>query len=140
MNSKLISFLLAGLSYYVLGIGGLTLAIPPGFASAVWPAAGAALFFVIFCNRPASLAGIWLGSFTLNLGINTDFYAHFSWAAAFPVVIIAFGAVFQAMLGYYLYRRFVGDSALPDTQHRVIRFLAIVAPIGCLLAPTVGIR
>ena len=140
MNSKLISFLLAAASYYFLGVAGLTLAIPPGFASAVWPASGAALFLMIFANRPAVLAGTWVGSFALNLGINTNFYEHMSWAAAFPGVIIAFGAIIQASFGYYLFKRFIGETVLPDTQHKVIRFLAIVAPIGCLVAPTVAVN
>ena len=47
MQRNFLHFILAAIGYFVAGRIGLELAIPPGFASAVWPAAGIALASVI---------------------------------------------------------------------------------------------
>src|SRR5262245_20728276 len=53
-------------AYYVVGRLGLLLAIPPGYATAVWPASGIALAgTLIFGYRV--WPGILLGSFLVNL-------------------------------------------------------------------------
>src|SRR2546430_15178116 len=59
------------LAYFVTAKLALLLAIPPGYASAVWPAAGIALgALLVFGNRV--WPGIWLGSFLANLGTSFD--------------------------------------------------------------------
>ena len=58
--------LLMTLAYTLLGAVGLKLAIPPGYASPVFPAAGLALACVLIFERKGAL-GIWLGSLLLNL-------------------------------------------------------------------------
>ena len=116
------------------------LAIPPGFASAVWPASGAALFCVIYFNRWGSLLGVALGSFLLNLGIVAQNVGQLQISHALPPLIIASGAALQAQLGYFLFRRFVGGHELPDSHKKIIRFLFIVAPLGCVVAPVVGVN
>jgi len=41
-------------AYYVVGRLGLLLAIPPGYATAVWPASGIALAGVLYCSDTES--------------------------------------------------------------------------------------
>src|SRR2546422_767345 len=58
-------------AYFVCGRLALLLAIPPGYATAVWPAAGVALAGVIlFGNRV--WPGILLGSFLVNVWTSLD--------------------------------------------------------------------
>ena len=54
--------------YLVLGTLGLSLAIPPGYASPVFPAAGFALAVLIHYGNRA-LPAVWFGSLLLNLGV-----------------------------------------------------------------------
>src|SRR5436189_2294576 len=57
--------------YFVAGRLAPLLAIPPGYATAVWPAAGIALAaMVIFGYRV--WPGIWLGSFLINVRTSLD--------------------------------------------------------------------
>ena len=56
---------LLALAYVLAGWLGLALAIPPGYATGIFPPAGIALVCVLaFGDRAA--AGVWLGSFILN--------------------------------------------------------------------------
>ena len=53
-------------AYYASGRLGLLLAIPPGYATAVWPASGIALAAAVLAG-PRVLPGVALGSFALNI-------------------------------------------------------------------------
>jgi len=58
---RLGSVVVLAIAYYVAAKPGLLLAIPPGYATAVWPAAGIALVGVLL--RQAAWPGIVAGSF-----------------------------------------------------------------------------
>jgi len=49
-----------GAAYFAAGKIALLLAIPPGYAAAVWPSAGIALAGVLLCGSGVA-PGIWLG-------------------------------------------------------------------------------
>ncbi len=53
-------------AYAVAAWLGLWLAIPPGYATAIWPASGLALAGVLMGGARVA-PGIWLGSFVVNL-------------------------------------------------------------------------
>lgn len=137
--TQLTGFLIALSSYVLAGKLGLSLAIPPGFASGVWPASGVALACVLLLNRGAVLTGIGVGSFLLNLGVATQWYTQLSMAAVPVAGMIAIGAMLQAWVGYLLFSRLIGDVKQLDVQSSIVRFFLIVAPIGCLVAATIGV-
>ena len=58
-------------AYYVVGRLGLLLAIPPGYATAVWPASGIALAGILLFGYRV-WPGILLGSFLINLRVSLD--------------------------------------------------------------------
>src|SRR5207247_5758454 len=58
-------------AYYVVGRLGLLLAIPPGYATAVWPASGIALAGTLLFGYRV-WPGILLGSFLINLRTSLD--------------------------------------------------------------------
>ena len=66
--------------YYGVARLGLLLAIPPGYATPVWPASGIALASVLLLGYRAC-AGVWLGSFLANVTT--------SYAASSPIVSLA---------------------------------------------------
>jgi diguanylate cyclase (GGDEF)-like protein/PAS domain S-box-containing protein len=131
--------ILVALAYYLTGRLGLLLAIPPGYATAVWPASGIALASVLLCGGRI-WPGIWVGSLLVNLWTRQDTsglvaYLHSSIAPA----LIATGATGQALLGGWLIKRFVGYHNILTQEFDVVRMLALGGPLACLMAPTVAV-
>lgn len=124
--------------YALLGAGGLALAIPPGYASPVFPAAGFALAVVLYFGLRA-LPGVWLGSVLLNVGVALH---HGSLSASTIAVAagIAIGAVLQAWAGRALIERWLGQIWRHLEHERdVVRFLALGGPLACLASATCGV-
>src|SRR3989304_1514861 len=100
--------LIIAAAYFATGKLGLLLAIPPGYATAVWLPSGIALVGVLLFGYRACF-GVVLGSFLVNIGISFD-------ASNADAIIrssaiagcIAAGAALQAAAGTFLVRRFVG--------------------------------
>src|SRR6185369_5274760 len=61
--------------YFVVAKLSLLLAIPPGYATAIWPPAGVALAAVLVFG-PRIWPGVWLGAILVNSTVE------YSWAAA----------------------------------------------------------
>ncbi|WP_428269729.1 response regulator [Haliangium sp.] len=112
----------------------LLLAIPPGFASAVWPPAGIGLAAVLWFGYRV-LPGIWLGSFAANL-------LHFSAAdlaeaPAAPLLIaasIGVGSTVAAVAGAAVLRWRCREPTRLVSVHQIVAFLFA----GGLLAPGVA--
>ncbi len=96
-------FAILGLGYVALGWVGLQLAVPPGYASPVFPAAGLALALVL-TKGYRILPGVWLGSFVLNL-LHSWHHAEFEWIPLVAAVLVALGATAQAAAGAWLVQR-----------------------------------
>ncbi|MBY0525277.1 MAG: PAS domain S-box protein [Gemmataceae bacterium] len=118
-------------------LGGLVgfLAVPPGFASAVWPSAGIALAAVLL-GGPRLWPGVWLGSFLVNRWIAAGGVNDGSAMSVALPACFACGAVFQALLGAALLRRILGFP-LPLLQLREVGwFLGLAGPVSCLVSST----
>lgn len=129
------ALLVAG-AYYVAGRLGLLLAIPPGYATAVWPPSGIALAAVLLGGMRLA-PGVWLGSFLINIG------TEFSWQSlgvslGVPVTI-ALGATLQAMLGAWLIRRRGYRINLLAAGSDVVPLLLLGGPLACLTSATLGV-
>jgi len=124
--------------YFVTGKLALFLAIPPGYATAVWPAAGLALgCLLVFGN--SAWPGVIIGSFLVNFWTSLD-TATFS-AIIRSVAVPAFiggGAALQALTGAFLVRRFVGLPTALATEKEVFRF-SLAASASCLITPTIAV-
>ena len=106
--------ILLAVAYALLGWLGLQLAIPPGFAASIWPAAGVALA-VLLWRGTALWPGVWLGSFSLNLAVSIETAAFFPGLQPLAVAAgIATGAVVQAVVSAALIRRRIRDRATDD--------------------------
>lgn len=126
------------LAYLIAGRVGLSLAIPPGFASAVWPASGVALAMALLYPRTATILGVGLGSFILNLSITSSNFSQVTLESALPAAGIALGAIGQVILGVYLYTRYLQDLTVLAISKRLAQFSLIVVPVGCLVGATWG--
>ncbi len=126
------------LAYALLGALGLALAIPPGYASPVFPAAGLAMAAVLR-HGARILPGVWLGSLALNLGVALN-QGNLSATAALVAAGIATGSSLQALCGRWLILRWGADKwQRLDQESDIFRFLALSGPLACLIAATVGI-
>lgn len=127
------------LLYFLTGKIGLMLAVPPGYATMIWPASGIATgMLVVYGWR--LWPGILIGSFILNAGVShaltltdTDFI---KLLASFG---IAAGSTLQALLGRFLIGRFVGLPLLLHNGWDVLRLFMVAGPLACLTAATIGI-
>jgi CHASE1-domain containing sensor protein len=123
-------------AYYVTGRLGLLLAIPPGYATAVWPPSGIALAGVLLFGYRVT-PGIFLGSFLVNLGVSLVAQsAASSLRTVEAAASIGLGAALQACVGAFLVRRLVGFPTALDEGSDVIKFLVLSGPVSCLVNAT----
>ncbi|MBD8526611.1 CHASE domain-containing protein [Pseudomarimonas arenosa] len=125
--------LIIAVAYVVSGRLGLLLAIPPGYATAIFPPAGVALGALLLFGRPA-IIGVWLGSLALNIWIGGGF-------SAFSVLIaalIASGSSLQALAGHWLIARFIGLPITFEEGRSHGRFAILAACLAPLIGASVG--
>lgn len=133
---RMIAF--AALGYVLLGILGLTFAIPPGYASPIFPAAGFAVAALLWSNNRA-WPGIWLGSLTINLGV-AWLQGHLDWRGIVIAAGIAAGSTLQAMLARWLAQRGMGTAwRRMQTEREIIIILILAGPVACLVSASVGV-
>jgi signal transduction histidine kinase len=127
-------FALVAAAYFVGGRLGLWLAVPPGYATAVWPASGLALAAVMRFGGPA-MAGVWFGSYVLNATLaDTDAEMPIRWLLP---GFIASGSLLQVIVGRWLIRHWVTD--LWRDEASIARALLLGGPLACLMAASVGV-
>ncbi len=138
MLVRLKSFLLVAIAYYLLASAGLLLAIPVGFASPVFPAAGMALA-VVLALGPRVLPAIILGSWAANLTFMASNGA-VDPAAVAVAAGVGLGAAAQAAAGRWLVRRFLGQRwRRLETEADIIRFMVLGGPLACWISALVGV-
>lgn len=125
------------IAYSLVGWLSGYLAIPPGYASPVWPAAGVALLGVLYWQRRAYL-GIWLGSFAINVLIGVKAAGYPTFASVTVAGAIAIGAVLQAWFGNVLLRKLFQHSIWKAEILGILALLVLAGPVSCLVGATVG--
>ena len=122
--------------YAFSGRVALLLALPPSYASAVFPPAGIALAFVLV-HGWRMLPGVFLGALLLNawLGLSRGPLTGTDLAAA---AAIAIGSTAQAIAGAWTYRRLVHDGVRLDS-FRALAVSLLCAPLICLTSATLSL-
>ncbi len=129
---------LLALLYFITGKLGLLLAVPPGYATVIWPPTGIATGMLIM-HGARLWPGILIGSFILNAPIPGEAAGGFSGQALLIAGLIACGSTCQALVGRWIVVRVMGlPLQLTRLQNTLILF-ALSGPLACLIAPTVGI-
>lgn len=138
LNALQISLLAA--CYWLSSQLGLALAIPPGYATAVWPATGIAVGAILVWGFRL-LPGVWLGSTLTNIGIalgSVDVGSPEFVSRAIMASSIGLGAVAQAGVGASLVRMLVGYPNGYDTGRSVTSMLMLAGPAACVLSALWG--
>jgi PAS domain S-box-containing protein len=114
--------------YFAAAKVSLLAAIPPGYATAIWPPSGIALaILLLYGNR--LWPGIWIGSFAANLTIE---------GALLASAIIATGSSVQGYAVATLMRRYIGVPRRFERVREVMVFVGLAAG-GAIIAPTVAL-
>jgi signal transduction histidine kinase/sensor domain CHASE-containing protein len=125
-------------AYVFFGWLASLLAVPPGYATAVFPAAGVALAALLLYG--ARLApGVWLGSFAMNLAIGYQGSGQVTATSAALAATIGIGATAQALAGLWLIRRAIGFPNPLDREKDIGLFLLLGGPVSCLVSATMGV-
>ncbi len=135
----IVQILIIATAYCVIGRLSLLLAVPPGYASAIWPPAGIALTGILLCGFRA-WPGIVLGSFLVNIWTSLNTVSVLAVLGSVTLTAsIGMGAALQALFGASLVRRFVGFPSALDRDHDIAMFLVFGGPVSCLVSATWGV-
>lgn len=130
--------MLVALGYFCFAIIGLSFAIPPGYASPIFPAAGFAVALMLWSGNRVWLS-IFLGSFLSNLTFiwtSGDLSMNRVWVAC----AIATGTTLQAIVASHLVTWRVGN-AWQELQQEfdVIACLVLAGFVACVISASVGV-
>lgn len=115
--------------YFAAAKASLLLAIPPGYATAVWPPSGIALAAILALGNRV-WPGVWLGAALVNLTV-----------ASSPLAALAIGSgnALEALAGAELVRRHISDAPpFFDRVRNVVMFVAIAA-LCSTVAASIGV-
>jgi PAS domain S-box-containing protein len=127
-RSRWLSVALLGLIYFAAAKVSLFAAIPPGYATAIWPPSGIALAALLL-GGTALWPGVWLGSFAANYAVQ---------GALLPPVVIATASALQAYAIATLIQRHAGIPRRFVGVRQVGAFVGIVVG-GAIIAPTAAL-
>jgi len=113
--------------YFVAGRLSLSLAIPPGYATAVWPPSGIALAAALLLGSRI-WPGIWIGAALANITVESSFVS---------TALIASGNTLEALAARALIRRHVGDLGHFERGEDVVKFILLCA-LSAAIAATVA--
>ena len=113
--------------YFTAAKASLLLAIPPGYATPVWPPSGIALAALLLFG-PRLWPGIWLGAALTNLTIQ---------GSPLLAVLIGTGNTLEAMVAAALVGRYIGTRGEFETGEAVAKFVALSA-LSAVVAATIG--
>ncbi|MBI3130339.1 MAG: CHASE domain-containing protein [Acidobacteria bacterium] len=125
------------LAYVALGRLGLLLAIPPGYATAIFPPAGLALHQVLHQGIRAT-PGILVGSYLLNLSNAWNGPLGHGWKIHLIAGAVAVASTLQALLSSRLVLRISPDPLRMDTPRDLLAVLGMGGLVGCLFAATLA--
>jgi PAS domain S-box-containing protein len=115
-------------AYFAAAKLALLVAIPPGYASAIWPASGIAAAALLLAGSRV-WGGVWVGSFAANVTIEGSLLAS---------ALIATGSALQAVAVAELVRRHIGVPYRFARANEVGKFVALAA-LAATIAPTVAL-
>ncbi|KTD43376.1 bifunctional diguanylate cyclase/phosphodiesterase [Legionella quateirensis] len=132
-----VKYNLAVLFLYILtGYIGLMLAVPPGYATAIWPPSGIALGFVLVYGLN-TLPGIFIGSFILNIYITFNNVGNaIDLFVVVTGVITGTGAVLQAIFGWWLIKHFIQLNNPLHLPKDILLSALLTGPVSCIVNST----
>lgn len=134
--SVVLQILALALAYFVTGKFGNYLAIPPGYASAIWPPSGISLAGVLIYGYRV-WPGILVGAFLFNLSFAFETSNHnLDLTSGLIALSIGVGATLQAVIAAYLVKRFTAFPNPLATEKQVFSFMFFGGMVGSLINST----
>jgi signal transduction histidine kinase/CheY-like chemotaxis protein len=134
---RLLAHLSLTLAYIVTGKLALLLAVPPGYASPIFPPAGIAVAATLI-GGPAALPWIFLGSFLLNVWTGYSVSHQLDETGCAAAIVIAAASMGQAAVAGSVLRRAIGYPA-PLDNSRDLSLLLLLSPLFCLTSATLSL-
>jgi len=122
------------LAYLLVALPALQLAIPPGYASPLYPSAGVALAAALVYGRAAVIGAV-VGACAANLTLVALRGTADAAGIAVPL-LIGLGSGAQAWLGAWLVRRHARQAMAIDEPRDVAVLFVLGGMVACLVAPT----
>lgn len=129
--------LVTALGYWLFGQISSLYAIPPGFASPIWPAAGFAMLAALLWG-PCTVIGVFTGSFLHNIYVAQNGLFPFS-GAWLTSALIATGSSLQTLAALYCIRKFTSFPALISRTRDALLLGLLGGPLACLISASVGV-
>jgi PAS domain S-box-containing protein len=126
-----VATLLTALAYALVGWLALRVAIPPSYASPIYPSAGIALAATLVYGRWGA-AGAMLGAFAVNAALGAE-RGQWGMTGLLIAVAVGIGAALQATAGRALLRRFVSGPLVLTEPADLARFYVLAGPVACLV-------
>lgn len=136
-GTEMVAYVLLTVAYVASGKLGLLLALPPGYASPIFPPAGIAVAAALVGGRK-SLPWIFLGSLLLNIWVDYSGDQRIGATGFEMAVIIALASTLQAATGSWGLRRIFGYPAAPNNIRDALRFL-LLAPLICVTSASISV-
>ena len=126
------------IAYYSVGYLAMFMAIPPGYATAIWPSAGIAIAAMLLAGYrywPAvALASSSINAIEVPLDQGMVAFLAEAWAAA----LIGLGAAAQAVVGAWLIRRIIGYPLNLDTARSVLIYIVLICGLTSVISASVA--
>ncbi|EGF89576.1 sensory box protein [Asticcacaulis biprosthecium C19] len=134
------TFCILVLLYIVTGKLGLLLAVPPGYATFIWPPSGIALGFLLLHGRRLWPA-VWLGSCLLNAYNGGVWSPEAGWQTSKLIIAagIAAGSTLQAVAGYVMVKKLLGLPLKIDRFADLAKLFLLTGPLACTVAASIGV-
>ncbi|MDD5320268.1 MAG: response regulator [Methylococcales bacterium] len=119
-------------AYFIFGLLGLLLKVPPSNAGLLWPPTGISLAAVLLLGKRI-IPSIFIGSFCLSIwafGYNQE--------ALLIYTATGFGATACAIVGSLLIKHYIGFPNPLTDDKSILLFMLLGGPLSCLLPATVG--
>ncbi|HET9241564.1 MAG TPA: ATP-binding protein [Oligoflexus sp.] len=132
--NALIAFACYGTSYVAL-----SKALPPGYSTPLWPAAGIGIACALLYGFKAA-PGIWLGAWALNF-FHDEFWnnpTNLDLVLFQLSCVVATFSTIQAFFARFLTEKFLGLPVQFDNLRSIFFYFFLILPPSCLIASTCG--
>ncbi|WP_374000448.1 ATP-binding protein [Bdellovibrio bacteriovorus] len=132
LRTWLVQSLLIAFLYFITGKAGLLLALPPGYASLIWPPLGLSLAALLLfgINR---WPGVFLGAFLINIR-NPESLTGF-----LVPMGVATGSTLGIVTGALLIRHWLQFPKRFYPEREVLLFLLVAGPVSSFISATLGV-
>jgi PAS domain S-box-containing protein len=137
-HCKMTQYAVFVIAYFATGKLGIFLAVPPGYATAIFPPSGIALAGILLLGYRAWFS-VLLGSFLLNLSIAASHAPIENYISVVMAFIIAVGATLQAILGAYLVKNFANFPNPLASERNVFKFIFYGGILSTLVNSTISV-